>query len=133
VTLVDEMTPFMTPNADSTYELFRMAEFQLELARPLEALRTLEPVTDEIADSASGQLLLARAYFHSAQLSRAEAAFARVLELDPCDHYARFALGRSLERQGRKTEAVSHYRLAVAMHDSSEYRSRLDAAEVATL
>ncbi|WP_137123150.1 tetratricopeptide repeat protein [Segeticoccus rhizosphaerae] len=121
-------TPFTTPNADSTYELFRVAEFQLELARPLEALRTLEPIADEIADSASGQLLLARAYFHSAQLSRAEKSFRRVLELDPADHYARFALGRSLERQGRRDEAVGQYRLAVAMHDSPEYRERLDHA-----
>lgn len=111
---------------DSMYELFRVAEFQVELARPREALQTLEPVLDELADVASGQLLLGRAYFQTAQLGRAEAAFARALELDPVDHYARFALGRTLERQGRSDEAASHYRVAVAMHDSPDYRERLD-------
>ena len=119
-------TPWTTPSEGSTYEVFRMAEFQLELAKPLEALRTLEPVIEELAGSAAAQTLLGRAYFQSAQLGRAQDAFERVVALDPVDHYARFALGRTLERQGRSEEAVGQYRVAVAMHDSPDYRERLD-------
>ena len=52
-------------------------------------------------DDVSVQLLAGRAYLNSAQLRRAEEAFTRVLELDPADHYARFALGKALQRQGR--------------------------------
>jgi Flp pilus assembly protein TadD len=34
------------------------------------------------------------------------------VELAPADHYAHFALGRALERQGRTAEARGHYKLA---------------------
>ena len=42
--------------------------------------------------------------------ARAEEAFIRVLELDPADHYARFALGKALQRQGRLAEAHAQLR-----------------------
>jgi Flp pilus assembly protein TadD len=58
----------------------------------------------------------------SAQLRRAERAFLRVLELDPADHYARFALGRTLQRQGRLAEARTQLRIAVAMNPLPEYQ-----------
>lgn len=67
------------------------------------------------------QLLAARAYFHSAQLNRAERAFTRVLELDPTDHYARFVLGRTLQRMARYPEALAQMRMAAAMHPIPEY------------
>jgi Flp pilus assembly protein TadD len=58
---------------------------------------------------------LARAYFDSAQLSRAEAAFADLVELDPTDVWARRGLARTLRRRSRHAEAAGHDRIADAL------------------
>ncbi|MCE6994410.1 tetratricopeptide repeat protein [Saccharothrix sp. S26] len=110
---------------DSTFEAFRRAEALLAERRPLEALRELRVVLEAAPDQVGVQLLAGRAYLGSAQLKRAEAAFRRVLELDPSDHYARFALGRTLQRQSRLTEAVTQLRIAAAMNPSPEYQEAL--------
>ncbi|MGH3094433.1 MAG: tetratricopeptide repeat protein [Streptosporangiales bacterium] len=112
-------------------ERVRLAETYLDQNAPLAALETLHPVEDELAGVTAGELLLARGYFGSAQLSRAEEAFRRVIELDPVDDYAHFALGRTLERQGRGSEAAGYYRMAVAMNPRPEYQQRLLALEAA--
>jgi tetratricopeptide (TPR) repeat protein len=110
---------------DSTFEAFRRAEALLAERRPLEALRELRVVLEAAPDQVGVQLLAGRAYLGSAQLKRAEAAFRRVLELDPSDHYARFALGRTLQRQSRLTEALTQLRMAAAMNPSPEYQEAL--------
>jgi Flp pilus assembly protein TadD len=111
--------------AGDTVEAFRHAESLVAQRRPLDALAALEPVLAAEPDKPSVQLLAGRAYFGSAQLGRAERAFRRVLELDPSDHYARFALGRSLQRQNRLPEAQTQLKLAVAMNPSPEYQEAL--------
>lgn len=113
----------------SVIERMRLAEDYLDLRAPLAALETLRPVEDELAGVVSGELLLARGYYASAQLARAERAFRRVIELDPVNDYAHFALGRTLERQSRHDEARRHYRIATAMNPCAEYRQRLDITE----
>jgi tetratricopeptide (TPR) repeat protein len=110
---------------DSTFEAFRRAEALLAERRPLEALRELRVVLEAAPDQVGVQLLAGRAYLGSAQLKRAEAAFRKVLELDPSDHYARFALGRTLQRQSRLTEALTQLRMAAAMNPSPEYQEAL--------
>ena len=110
---------------DSTFEAFRRAEALLADRRPLEALRELRIVLEAAPDQVGVQLLAGRAYLGSAQLNRAEAAFRKVLELDPSDHYARFALGRTLQRQSRLTEALTQLRMAAAMNPSPEYQEAL--------
>ena len=110
---------------DSTFEAFRRAEALLAERRPLEALRELRVVLEAAPDQVGVQLLAGRAYLGSAQLKRAEEAFRRVLELDPSDHYARFALGRTLQRQSRLTEALTQLRIAAAMNPSPEYQEAL--------
>ena len=47
------------------------------------------------------RLLLARSYFHSAQLGRAETVVRAVLVEHPDEAYANLVLGRTLQRQGR--------------------------------
>jgi len=111
--------------AEDHVELFRMAQALLADRRPLEALRALASVLEAEPDKPSVQLLAGRAYFHSAQLNRAEQAFRRVLDLDPADHYARFVLGRTLQRQGRLTEAQTQLRMAAAMDPRPEYQEAL--------
>ncbi|GAB2989828.1 tetratricopeptide repeat protein [Saccharothrix stipae] len=110
---------------DSTFEAFRRAEALLAERRPLEALRELRVVLEAAPNQVGVQLLAGRAYLGSAQLKRAEAAFRKVLELDPSDHYARFALGRTLQRQSRLTEALTQLRIAAAMNPSPEYQEAL--------
>ncbi|GHH62950.1 MULTISPECIES: tetratricopeptide repeat protein [Lentzea] len=110
---------------DGTFEAFRKAEALMAQRRPLDALRELRQVLDEAGEAPSVQLLAGRAYLGSAQLNRAEEAFRKVLDLDPSDHYARFALGKTLQRQGRLPEALAQLRMAVAMHPSPEYQEAL--------
>lgn len=110
---------------EGTFESFRRAEALVARRRPLEALRELAAVVDAAPDAPSVHLLVGRAYLGSAQLRRAELAFLRVLELDPSDHYAHFALGRTLQRQGRLAEAKTQLRLAAAMNPLPEYQEAL--------
>ncbi|MFF8835240.1 tetratricopeptide repeat protein [Streptomyces sp. NPDC015130] len=79
------------------------------------AVRILRGLVAEHPDQTAQRLLLARAYYHSAQLSRAETELRAVLDRDPVEHYARLMLGRTLERQGRTAEAAPHLRMAAAM------------------
>jgi hypothetical protein len=79
------------------------------------AARVLEPLVAEVPEQTGPRLLLARAYYHSAQLRRAEAELRIIVERDPVEHYARLMLGRTLERQDRQEEADSHLRVAAAL------------------
>ncbi|TVT52697.1 tetratricopeptide repeat protein [Amycolatopsis rhizosphaerae] len=120
----DENLP-SDPLAEHRFEAFRQAEALIENRRPLDALKALQPVLEAEPDKPSVQLLAGRAYFHSAQLNHAEQAFVRVLELDPADHYARFVLGRTLQRLGRLVEALGQLRMAWAMNPVPEYQDAL--------
>jgi len=115
----------MTEDGPGTFEAFRKAESLVAQRRPLDALAALAPVLDAEPDKPSVHLLAGRAYLGSAQLRRAEQAFQRVIELDPTDHYARFALGRTLQRLGRFSEAQTQFRIAAAMHPVPEYQEAL--------
>ncbi|MEU5165690.1 MULTISPECIES: tetratricopeptide repeat protein [Streptomyces] len=79
------------------------------------AARILGGLVQEAPDLVAPRLLLARAYYHSARLVKAEAELRRVLERDPVEEYARLMLGRTLERQGRDAEAATHLRMSHAM------------------
>jgi predicted Zn-dependent protease len=79
------------------------------------AARELAEIVAAEPDNTAVRLLLARAYYHSAQLTRAEAQLREVLERDPADAYAHLMLGRVLQRQSRHDEAAGSLRLAAAM------------------
>jgi predicted Zn-dependent protease len=112
-------------DGESTFAAYRRAETLLSQRRPLDAVQALLPVLAAQPDDASVQLLAGRAFLDSAQLRRAETAFTRVLEIDPADHYARFALGKALQRQGRFTEALAQLRMAWAMEPRPEYQDAI--------
>ena len=80
----------------------------------LEKAKKLEP------DKASIREALGIAYFRIQRWSEAEEEFRAVLELSPTDDYAHYALGRSLEKQGRDAEANGHYKLARSLRPGSE-------------
>ncbi|MFJ9082500.1 tetratricopeptide repeat protein [Streptomyces sp. NPDC102384] len=79
------------------------------------AARILDGLVEEVPEQTGPRLLLARSYYHSAQLHRAETELRTIVERDPVEHYARLMLGRTLERQGRGDEAAPHLRMASAL------------------
>jgi Flp pilus assembly protein TadD len=87
---------------------------------PLERAKRLEP------DKASIREALGIAYFRLHRWQEAEAEFRAVLELSPTDHYAHYALGRALEKQGKDAEANGHYKLASKMRPAEQqYADRI--------
>ncbi|GAA4713253.1 hypothetical protein GCM10025782_06810 [Pedococcus ginsenosidimutans] len=60
---------------------------------------------------------LARAYFGSAQLGRAEVVLRELVEQSPDDGYLHLLLGRTLQRQRRHEEARRHLTLASILGD----------------
>ncbi|MFF0011374.1 tetratricopeptide repeat protein [Streptomyces sp. NPDC005374] len=79
------------------------------------AARVLGGLVEEVPEQTGPRLLLARSYYHSAQLHRAETELRVIVERDPVEQYARLMLGRTLQRQGRSEEAEPHLRLASAL------------------
>jgi hypothetical protein len=86
------------------------------------AARVLVGLVEEVPEQTGPRLLLARSYYHSAQLHRAEGELRTIVERDPVEHYARLMLGRTLQRQNRHEEAESHLRIASALAGDFEER-----------
>lgn len=125
----------MTTRNDTLYgfERYERAKAAFDDARYTDAARELEDFFTDLAaaraedtgehhdpvghGTAEMHLLLARAYFHSAQLSRAESACRAVLVEAPDDSYAHLLLGRTLQRAGRHDEARGPLRLAELLGD----------------
>jgi Flp pilus assembly protein TadD len=95
-----------------TYDLYQLGMTRLregmaaQATVPLEKARRLEPRKASIREA------LGIAYFRISRFEEAEAEFRVLVELAPADHYAHFALGRTLDRLGRQVEARGHYKLA---------------------
>ncbi|WFB05735.1 tetratricopeptide repeat protein [Streptomyces sp. LX-29] len=96
-------------------ERWERAQLFFEARDYAAAARVLRGLVEEVPEQTGPRLLLARAYYHSAQLRRAESELRIIVERDPVEHYARLMLGRTLERQGRTEEARSHARIASAL------------------
>ncbi len=110
-------------------DALRRADVLVRERQPRAALALLAPLLAEHPDSRSVLEVAGRAYFHSAQLKRAEATFARLVAEDPSDSYSRFVLGRVCERGSRYSEAAAHYRIAVALDPRADYRVALARVE----
>jgi tetratricopeptide (TPR) repeat protein len=102
-------------------EAYRRAWQLLEEQDPRGAIALLDPAIAAEPFSTSLRTLRAWAYFQSAQLERAEAELERLVERCPTDVWARFALGRVLERQSRYADALPHLRLAAVMSGDAEH------------
>jgi len=113
------------PSVDDLLTEYRRASMFFDAGDPIRAAQILEPIVAAEPSHSGVRLLLARAYFHSAQLGRAEEQLWLLVERDPSDHYAQYVLGRTLERQNRPAEALPHLRMASAMHPSEEYAETL--------
>lgn len=107
--------PWMTADAASPADRWEHATYLFDAGDHVAAARVLEGLVADEPGAVALRLLLARAYYHSAQLGRAEAQLRELLELAPSDGYAHLLLGRTLQRRSRHAEAASHLRLAGAM------------------
>lgn len=104
-------------------DVYHRAWELLEDRSPKQAIEILDPAIDSEPASTSLRTLRAWAYFQSAQLARAEDDLAVIVEDAPTDVWARFALGRVLERQSRYSEALPHMRLAAVMSGDPEHEA----------
>ncbi|GAA2648634.1 tetratricopeptide repeat protein [Streptomyces lunalinharesii] len=100
---------------------YRAAEQLLTARDPRGAIRLLDSVITAHPENTAARLLRARAFFLSAQLRPAELEFQIVLEREPDNAFAHFALGRTLERASRPDEALRHFRLAAALEPRPEF------------
>ncbi|WP_037906007.1 tetratricopeptide repeat protein [Actinacidiphila yeochonensis] len=100
---------------------FRAAEHLLAARDPNGAVKLLDPVVSAHPENTAARLLRARAFFAAARLRPAELEFQLVLEREPDNAFAHFALGRTLERANRSEEARRHFRLAAALDPRPDY------------
>jgi tetratricopeptide (TPR) repeat protein len=111
---------------ETAYELYQRGRVLLrdrhhaQAAIVLERAARLEPGKGSIVEA------LARAYYNSGQHARAADAFRVLLDIDPSAAYGHYGLGQSLKQVGRRDEARTHLRLAVALApESGLYRAAL--------
>jgi Flp pilus assembly protein TadD len=102
------------------YEYFRQGQERLRAGMTAQATVPLEKAKRRAPDKASIREALGIAYFRLSRFAEAEEEFRAVLELSPVDDYAHYALGRCLEKQGRRTEAGGHYKLARSLRPQNE-------------
>jgi ankyrin repeat protein/Tfp pilus assembly protein PilF len=91
---------------------------------------TRQSPADPLVVSAMGNLL-----FDLQRFSKAEAAYRRAVDLEPQDIDSLLMLGRALQNQGRKDEAVKVYKeylLKPAASDKSNVEARIKWLETAT-
>jgi Flp pilus assembly protein TadD len=113
-----------------TYDLFQQGRDHLAHGRNAQATVPLEKAKRREPDKTSIREALGIAYFRIRRFEEAEREFRDIVERRPVDHYAHFALGRCLEKQGRPHEAVPHYRLASFFRPQNrDYQQALEALE----
>ncbi len=100
------------------YEVYQWARELFDGREYIEAAQALEYLLAEHGDTmgtGEARELLARSYYHSAQLMRAVDSAREILERDPGNAYAVILLVRSLQRAGRTKEAAAAERMALAL------------------
>ncbi len=112
--------------SESTYSLFQQGRAHLKRGMPAQATVALEKAKKREPEKESIREALGIAYFRIHRWAEAESEFRAMLDLDPADDYAHYALGRCLEKQGRQREANTHYKLASSLRPGSDqYRARI--------
>ena len=112
--------------SETTYSLFQKGRAHLKKGMAAQATVALEKAKRREPEKASIREALGIAYLRIQRYEEAEREFRVMLELSPADHYAHYALGRTLDKQGREAEANGHYKLASSMEPGSRrYAARV--------
>lgn len=107
----------------STYYRYSTAKQLFEQKHYTQAADILRDLLDGLKDNevlhatTDARLLLARSYYHSAQLGRAEDVVRDLLIDVPHEPYAQLLLGRILQRTGRPEAARGHLTMARLLGD----------------
>ena len=102
------------------YENYTTAQRLFGAHKYTQAAASLEQLLagdQPIHATTEARLLLARSYYHSAQLRRAEETVRDLLIDTPHEPYAQLLLGRILQRTGRRDAAKGHLRMAKLLGD----------------
>lgn len=116
--ITHESTPSESAAGDTFAADYEAARQRFELGEFAEAAPLFAALVDRSAlepplhGTTELRLYLARSYYHSAQLARAEEILRAMLVDNPDDHYALLMLGRTLQRQSRHDEAKPHLAMA---------------------
>ncbi len=101
--------------AEDAYELYKEARMLLQERHPdlavslLQRAKVIEPRRGSILET------LGIAYYNSGNHEDAMREFEEALEVDPTNHYARYALSRCLYRKGKLKMAIGQAKLAAVM------------------
>ena len=98
-----------------TYDLFQQGKRHLRRGDNAQATVALEKAKRREPSKASIREALGIAYFRIRRWEEAEREFRALIEIAPADHYGHFALGRTLQKQGRGDEAKRYLKLARAL------------------
>jgi Flp pilus assembly protein TadD len=112
------------------YDFFQQGRQHLRDGMAAQATVALEKAKRLEPQKASIREALGIAYFRIHRWEAAEGEFRAMLDISPADDYAHYALGRCLEKQGRRHEANGHYKLARSLRPGSrDYAARVKDLE----
>lgn len=127
------MTAGLGAPAGGVYEWYQRGRQLLEEGNAAAAAQLLARAAEAAPDSRAALEALARAQAEAGRTGEATGSFRRLVEADPADDYARFALGLVLGRGGDAVGAVEQLALAAAMRPEREDYARALRAARATL
>lgn len=109
---------------ESAYDLFSKGVRFLDEGHPHQAVMMLSMAKLIEPDKCSIRSALGRALFMTGRMARARREFAKVVDINPSDDWAHFALALACERTGERTRALGHLKLAIAMRPGVEHYER---------
>lgn len=101
--------------AEDLTQTYDRATFLFENKEYVKAAELFAQLVQAEPEHLESRLWLARSYYHSAQLTRAEEALTVIVGRWPSEAYAHLLLARTLQRAGRAEEGKQHLLLAQAM------------------
>ncbi len=99
----------------AAYDLFSRGVRFLEDGHPHQAVMYLSRAKLLEPEKASIREALGRALYMTGRMLWARREFTKVVQIDPADDYAHFALALACERTGQRSRAIGHLKMAIAM------------------
>jgi Flp pilus assembly protein TadD len=122
----DAAQPFRAADSSDNgpYDWYMRGLHLLQGGSAAAAEQLLARAAEAEPDSRSVLEALGRAQFEARHYAHARATFRRIIDADPTDDYAQFALGLSAARLGDVRTAVEHLALAAAMRPDLPHYGR---------